>query len=96
MAVGKDGVPHYGQIADDGRFKVDALPPGAVLWAVTSPDPSAEIAPLPTPGHPLPPEPASTDSKWFPIPDRYALTSRADLQSKVQPGPNRFDIRLKP
>jgi len=96
MAVGKDGVPHYGQIAENGRFLVASVPPGAVQWAVTSPDPSAEIVPLPAPGQPLPPDRASTDAKWFPIPDRYAITSRADLQSNAQPGPNQFDIRLKP
>ncbi|HEY1603413.1 MAG TPA: hypothetical protein VGG64_27665 [Pirellulales bacterium] len=96
MAVGKDGVPHYGDIAATGDYKIEKLPRGKIIWAVTSPDPTAAIVPRPPFDQPSITAPATPKphGAWFPIPDRYTLTSLADLRCELQSSSQRYDIKL--
>jgi hypothetical protein len=99
MAFGADGKPRYGQIANDGHYTIEAIPPGPVLLAVTSPDPNAEIEQRPRgtiitePAHEPVPLP-NRAGQWFPIPSRYAATSTSHLQCDAHDGANKFDVQL--
>jgi hypothetical protein len=97
MAVGKDGVPHYGAIAANGQYKIEGLPAGSAICAVTSPDPNAVLVQRPRGSAPSLPSPDTAPpaaGKWFAIPDRYSATSLSKLQCELQPGANQFDIKL--
>jgi hypothetical protein len=92
MAVGVDGVPHYGAIGKDGRYALGGLPVGGAVWAVTSPDPDAPVVERPRDSDP--PPPPAAHGEWFPIPDRYSATSLSGLENELVAGANTFDIRL--
>jgi hypothetical protein len=96
MAVGKDGVPRYGDIAATGDYKIEGLPRGKIIWAVTSPDPNATIVPRPLPDQASVAAAATPKphGAWFPIPDRYAITSLSDLRYELESNSQQYDIKL--
>ena len=90
-AVGSDGVPKTGFIAD-GRYEVKDLPAGAVKLAVSSPDPAK------TPRRSLrgaPPPVKGDRTGWFPLPEKYSDLATSGLTADLAAGPNAHDIDLK-
>lgn len=94
LVVGSDGVPRSTTIQDDGSYAVDNVPIGTVRIAVSSPDPETMVVSLPKHGR-IRQDNTVDNTKWFPIPEKYAEFDQSDLTCTVKTGSNRFNIELK-
>lgn len=91
-AVGSDGVPKSGFIAD-GKYEVRDLPAGQVKLAVTSPDPGR--APPKSRKGESGPAPKPERAGWVPLPEKFADLATSGLTADLKAGANSHDIELK-
>jgi hypothetical protein len=87
MIVGSDKKLYYGQINEDGSYKVTGVPTGEAKVAVSSPDPNQVAAKGGAP--------KIEAKKWFAIPPKYGDPEKSGLKLSVNGGSNPFDIPLK-
>jgi hypothetical protein len=90
--IGQDGHTDSGQLQPDGGYTVARAP--AVITVQTYPIPpmmrppdKADAAPVRTPAGAI---------RYVPIPPRYSDDKTSDLRYTVKPGPQTFDVELKP
>lgn len=101
LIVGKDGLPRFGPINEDGSYLVEEVPVGPVRIGVNSPDPTTPLFNKDDEkkGRPRPPEDqkrlAALKKKWSPLPSSYGDVTTSDLTLEVHRGENAHDIELK-
>jgi hypothetical protein len=99
--VGRDNVPHVGEIKEDGTYTARDIPAGPVHIGVSSPNPTPPVMPGAAGGKSgakpglVQPSPAAK-SGWRPIPPHYADPEKSQITTEIQPRPdNKYDIDLK-
>jgi hypothetical protein len=103
LFIGSDSRTYYAQIADDGAYTVNGLPPGLAKIAVSSPDPKGGGGERGRAEGDAPREPAGRGEDppavavkgWFAIPNDYSDYNKSNQSFDVRPGPNTFNIELK-
>jgi hypothetical protein len=99
MLIGRDGVPHYGEIAEDGNFAVTDVLAGPATATVSSPDPNHQATKGPRKKGANDKErsgPTEAQKRsWFALPARYADPQQSGIEINVAPGANHHDIELK-
>jgi hypothetical protein len=106
--IGKDNVPHAGEIKEDGTYKVTGIPAGPVRIAVSSPNPNPPPPPSGVSGEPrggkadaghghgivLPAPTVRTG--WRALPPQYADLEKTPIHTEIEAKPdNTFAIDLK-
>jgi hypothetical protein len=84
------------EIGPDGAYHVDGLPPGKVIVLVAGPPPPVTgneglRSKLSRAGPPAGAAPAGPE-----VPNRYQSVATSELRRNLQPGPNQYDINLRP
>jgi hypothetical protein len=102
LMMGADNRPLYGEIHEDGSYRIKGVPTGTVKVAVNSPPPTLAPQAPGAEGRSKAPEPASrtpdpaADPKglWFAIPEKYGDPLTSGLSREIKKGPNTYDIDL--
>lgn len=89
-----DGSIHQIGINTDGTYRLEGVPAGPAVVAVSSPDPapSPRAKALADPRAPAGPPPVPPGA-WFPLPARYADPATSGLTLQVGSGPADIDLK---
>jgi hypothetical protein len=107
VLAGSDGIPHRGDIQEDGTFAVFDVPAETVRVGVLSPNPTSSLATAKKLPQELRPEmlekrgmilqtgTARKPKGWIPLPKQYENPNSSGLTMQVTKGQNTQDIELK-
>lgn len=99
VIVSNHSKPVYGQISSDGKYTLENVPLGDAKFAILSPNPDesgfgdrmGQLKKIKQRSR----QSSTSDTEWFPIPDRYGDISTSGHGLTVNQGQNDYDIKLK-
>jgi hypothetical protein len=96
--IGPDGKPSWSVIGPDGTYQVSDVAPGTATITVVSHGrvPKGFKAVHQPPGKPPGIEPIGPEEKPIAIPSRYGQPGSSELRFTVQPGKQKYDVKLTP
>lgn len=102
LIVASDSNPYYGDITEDGTYRITGVPTGEAKVAVSSANPAlvgkgrgGEIAERLKKVGEKPAAPVVDPKKWFAIPEKYETHTTSGLTMSVTGGTTTHNISLK-